>query len=88
MRTLGNFIREALISFVVVSLVLLSIILVTEENGYAHVAESIQRSSLHCEGIKNPDSRHYCRALSIPSRTECEAIKDHDLRYQCRALVK
>lgn len=41
-----------------------------------------------CSFIKDADRRHYCRALSIPSRTECEFIKDHDLRYECRGRVK
>ena len=91
MRTLGHFIREALISFTVVSLVFLTIITVTEENGYAHVAESASSfkcGSSQCESIRNPDRRHYCRAISIPRRTECESIKDRDLRHMCRAMVK
>lgn len=45
-------------------------------------------SSLDCEGIKDTDQRHYCRAVSIPRKSECEFIKDNDLRRQCRAMVK
>lgn len=45
-------------------------------------------SPLDCEGIKDADQRHYCRAVSIPDRTECEQIKAHDLRFECRARVR
>ena len=45
-------------------------------------------SPLDCEGIKQDDQRHYCRAVSIPRKSECELIKDQQLRYQCRALVR
>jgi len=45
-------------------------------------------SPLACESIKDADQRHYCRAISIPRRSECEFIKNHDLRYRCRAEVK
>lgn len=42
-------------------------------------------SPLDCERIKDPDQRHLCRAVSIPSRTECEFIRNNDLRQWCRA---
>lgn len=45
-------------------------------------------SPLDCEGIKDSDQRHYCRAVSIPRKSECSFIKDNDLRRQCRAIVK
>ncbi len=45
-------------------------------------------SPLDCEGIKDADQRHFCRALSKPQKSECEFIKDPDLRHQCRARVK
>ena len=45
-------------------------------------------SPLDCEQITQPDQRHYCRAVSIPRKSECELIKDNQLRYQCRALVR
>ncbi len=45
-------------------------------------------SPLDCEGIKNADRRHFCRAISIPRKSECEFIKDHDMRHECRARVK
>ena len=45
-------------------------------------------SPLDCEGIHNADRRHFCRAVSIPRKSECEFIKDKELRYECRARVK
>lgn len=45
-------------------------------------------SPLDCEQIKDADQRHFCRALSIPRKSECEFIKAHDLRQECRARVK
>lgn len=45
-------------------------------------------SPLQCEGIKDADQRHYCRAISIPRKSECEFIHNEDLRRQCRAMVK
>lgn len=45
-------------------------------------------SPLQCEGIKDSDQRHYCRAISIPRKSECEFIHNEDLRRQCRAMVK
>ena len=45
-------------------------------------------SPLACESIKDPDRRHYCRARTIPSRSECEFIKESDLRAECRATVQ
>lgn len=45
-------------------------------------------SPLDCEGIKDADQRHLCRAVSIPRKSECEFIKDNDLRRECRARVK
>ena len=44
-------------------------------------------SPLDCESIRDPDQRHYCRAVSIPRKSECEFIKSHDLRQECRAKV-
>lgn len=82
MRTLGHFIREALISFTVVSVMFLGIILVTDSDRSAHA------SPVACESIKNADARHFCRATSIPRRSECELIRNHDLRHHCRAVVK
>jgi len=41
-----------------------------------------------CEFIKDPDKRHYCRALSDRKPSECEFIKDHDLRTLCRVQTK
>ena len=43
--------------------------------------------ALECESISNADSRHYCRAISIPRRSECEFIVDRDLRHLCRAVA-
>jgi hypothetical protein len=45
-------------------------------------------SPLSCESIKDSDQRHFCRAISIPDKSECELIKAHDLRYECRARVR
>lgn len=45
-------------------------------------------SPLSCESIKDADRRHYCRAISIPRKSECEFIKDKDLRFECRARVQ
>ena len=45
-------------------------------------------SPLDCESIREPDQRHYCRAVSKPDKGECEFIKAHDLRQECRARVK
>lgn len=45
-------------------------------------------SPLDCEGIKDADRRHFCRAISIPRKSECEFIRDKELRYECRARVK
>ena len=45
-------------------------------------------SPLSCESIKDADRRHFCRAISIPRKSECEFIKDHDLRHECRARTK
>lgn len=45
-------------------------------------------SPLDCEGIKDADGRHYCRAVSIPDRLECELIRNGALRSQCRASVR
>lgn len=45
-------------------------------------------SPLQCEGIKDADRRHFCRAISIPKKSECEFIKNRDLRFECRARVK
>lgn len=45
-------------------------------------------SPLQCESIKDSDQRHYCRAISIPRKSECEFIHNHDLRMQCRAVAK
>ena len=44
-------------------------------------------SPLDCEQIRDNDQRHYCRAVSIPRKSECEFIKSHDLRQECRAKV-
>ena len=44
-------------------------------------------SPLDCEQIRDGDQRHYCRAVSIPRKSECEFIKSHDLRQECRAKV-
>lgn len=44
-------------------------------------------SALSCEGIKDADRRHYCRAVSVPRPSECGFIKDNDLRHECRARV-
>lgn len=45
-------------------------------------------SPLDCEGIKDADRRHFCRAVSIPRKSECEFIRNKELRYECRARVK
>lgn len=45
-------------------------------------------SPLSCESIKDADRRHFCRAISIPRKSECEFIKDHDLRQECRARAQ
>ena len=45
-------------------------------------------SPLQCEGIKDADRRHFCRAISNPKKSECEFIKNRDLRFECRARVK
>lgn len=45
-------------------------------------------SPLDCEQIRDSDQRHFCRAISIPRKSECEFIKQHDLRFECRARVK
>jgi hypothetical protein len=45
-------------------------------------------SPLDCEGIRDPDQRHLCRAASKGDKAECEFIHDHDLRQECRARVK
>lgn len=45
-------------------------------------------SPLSCESIQDADHRHYCRATSIPMKSECELIVSHDLRAQCRATVR
>ena len=45
-------------------------------------------SPLDCEQVKDPDRRHFCRAVSIPRKSECEFIKNNDLRHECRARVR
>ena len=37
-----------------------------------------------CEFIKDPDMRHYCRAVATGHRTWCEWIRKGDLRTRCR----
>jgi hypothetical protein len=51
-------------------------------------ANTAAGSALDCEGIKDVDMRHYCRAVAIPRKSECEFIKNKDLRYECRARVR
>ena len=46
-----------------------------------------ENSTLACEGISNPDSRHFCRAIAGHDRLECELIKDGSLRTSCRAFA-
>lgn len=44
-------------------------------------------SPLDCEDVRDPDARHYCRALAKGSKAECSLIKDEQLRSLCRAKV-
>jgi hypothetical protein len=46
------------------------------------------RSGLECEDLRDPDARHYCRAIVNHDPNECELIKNSDLRHSCRALSK
>lgn len=55
---------------------------------FAGCARLAHASPLDCEQIREPDQRHYCRAVSIPRKSECEFIRNHDLRQECRARVK
>ena len=56
---------------------------------FSAIAERLAHCSpLQCEGIKDADRRHFCRAISIPKKSECEFIKNRDLRFECRARVK
>jgi hypothetical protein len=49
--------------------------------------DSALASSLDCEGIKDPDRRHFCRASTSGSSTECALIRNGDLRRLCRATL-
>ena len=44
--------------------------------------------ALECEGIRDPDRRHYCRAITGDLPTECEFIRSRDLRAECRAVLR
>lgn len=43
-------------------------------------------SPLDCEGIRDADRRHLCRAIGAQRRSECELIRDADRRRFCRAI--
>ena len=45
-------------------------------------------SPLDCEGIRDHDQRHYCRAVTTKKSIYCESIRNSDLRHRCRAEVK
>lgn len=49
---------------------------------------SAHASPLDCEGIRDADQRHLCRAITRPQKSECEFIKSQDVRQECRARVK
>jgi hypothetical protein len=40
-----------------------------------------------CDGIRDPDRRHLCRALTGGSTLPCSSIRDSDLRHYCRGVV-
>lgn len=97
MNRIASFLRDVAVSFLAVAAIFTAI-LVTEQNGHAHVAtylnvdqdaaSALSGNPLHCESVKDPDRRHFCRATTIPRRSECELIRNHDLRQYCRATVK
>lgn len=43
--------------------------------------------STECESIRDPDQRHFCRAVTTRSASWCEFIRASDLRHECRAVV-
>lgn len=48
----------------------------------------LEASGDDCAGIKEGDSRAYCRAVVTRNPAWCGAIKDGDLRARCRAELK
>ena len=74
-----RFVKDVVFSFLAIAGIFAPII----------VSESSSNASpLSCESIRSADQRHFCRATSIPRKSECEFIKNHDLRQHCRAVVK
>jgi hypothetical protein len=72
-----------------VALVALLLLLVAAASALGWCSPRVAHGSpLSCEGIKDAGRRHFCRAISIPRKSECEFIKDSDLRHECRARVK